>query len=209
MSRGLILLPLLALLQSCAIFNSGTLHVKYTRSKAKFDGVSYQNKERFRSLSFSIRNVQHPSLYAPWAVSVSLDPSVHLDRQLYGTLATTTDASGRTTQLPDIEIRRLSAFSNLKIVGHTPIGQFALSGGYGLGATRYDDNGALQSLRARSIRKLDLAYIGFFANRFFFMMGPRYYRTYREEYIFALRVGMFWGPIKRKKGWFELFSAPH
>ena len=45
------------------------------------------------------------------------------------------------------------------------------------------------------IRRIDFAYVAFFSKRFFFLMGPRYYREQYETFVFAMRLGYFWGDI--------------
>lgn len=194
-------------LSGCSILNSGTAHVKYSRINAKFDQVSYQNKERLSDISFSVRNVQHPSLFKSWASSLSIDPSIHYDRQLYGTMETFTNAEGEQERYPDIKVRRLSAFANGKWVNHTPIGQFALSAGYGLGLSRMVNKMSLSTIKTQSMLKLDMAYIGFVTDRLFLMFGPRYYIDRREEYIFAFRIGYFWGKKESRRGMIELISV--
>lgn len=205
----LIILLIYLCSQGCSILNSGTVHMKYTTATARFDGVKYSNKERLKSISVSARNIQHPSLYPTWATTISLDPSIHYDTQVYGTLASKLNPqSGMIEPLPDIEIRRLSSFANVKAVQHTPIGAFTLSGGFGLGFSRLKDTRFVDTLMVRGMGKIDLNYVAFITPRFFFMVGPRYYRDSRDEFIVALRFGYFWGRKERKTGLIELVTPP-
>jgi hypothetical protein len=194
--------------QGCSLLNSGTVHMKYTTATARFDGVEYSNKERLKSVSVSARNVQHPSLYPTWATTLSLDPSIHYDTQIYGTQTSKPNKAGKLEPLPDIEIRRLSTFANIKAVQHTPIGSFTFSGGFGLGFSRLKDTRFVDTLKIRGMGKLDLNYVAFITPRFFFMVGPRYYRDSRDEFVVAMRFGYFWGRKERKTGLIELMTPP-
>ncbi len=198
----------LLLCQSCAIFNSGTAHIKYTHIKAKFDHIPYENKEKLGSLSFSVRNVQHPSLYPRYATTLSLDPSVHFDRQRFTTERTRLSAEGIEENYPEVRITRFSGFGNIKWTTHTPIGQFVLSGGLGVGANKIENSRELSSFRTRAIRKLDFHYIGFITDRIFLLFGPRIYKDQKEEAIFAFRIGYFWGAKENETGFLELIRVP-
>jgi hypothetical protein len=207
MPRLAFVLLITFLSSGCAIFNSGTVHLKYSKVKVQFDDVNYQNKERWSDVSFSVRNIQHPSLFQGWATNISIDPSIHYDRQLFRSDETFINAQGVEQNYQDIMIRRLSAFANGKLVTHTGIGQFALSAGYGVGASRYEGHYSLKTIRMVEMRKIDLAYIGFVTDRVFFMMGPRYYREKRDEYILAIRIGYFWGEKEYRRGMIQLFGG--
>lgn len=167
--------------------------MKYTQATAKFNGITYENKERIGNVSVSIRNVQHPRKWGRWNANIRLTPSIHLDRQLYGTLHPHPDMPGQV--MPDVESTRLMGLGNLKITIHTPIGAFAMSGGFGGTVSKIDDGNGLNTTTTREVRKLDLAWYAFFAKRFFILMGPRYYKESYETYQFALRIGVFWGAI--------------
>lgn len=198
----------LLLCQGCAIFNSGTAHIKYTHIKAKFNHIPYENKEKLGSLSFSVRNVQHPSSYPRFATTISLDPSIHYDRQRFTTDRVQLTPEGILEHYPEVRISRFSAFANIKWTTHTPIGQFVLSGGYGVGANKIENSRELSSFRTRAIRKLDLHYVGFLTERIFFLFGPRIYKDQKEEAVFAFRIGYFWGAKKSETGFLELVRAP-
>lgn len=196
-SRIYILL-IIPFLPSCAVFrllNSGTTHVKYTVAKAKFDNITYENKQRLGDVSFSIRNVQHPKKYGKWAMNLRLSPSIHLDKTTYSTLEKYTNENGNYVTRPDIEVRRLMTLANIKATTHTPIGAFALSAGFGGGVIKKDDERGLDTITTREVRRIDFVYYGFFAKRFYFLMGPRYYKEENESYQFAFRLGYFWGKI--------------
>lgn len=194
--RNLLFLSII-LLNSCAVtklLNSGTVHAKYTVVKAKFDGVNYENKERLGTVSFSVRNVQHPREFGKWNFNIRLTPSVHFDNITYQTGHPDPVRSGES--MPDINVKRLIGMGNLKFSTHTPIGAFVLTGGFGGAVSKLDDGRGLNTIKTTEIRRLDLAYVGFFAKRFFFLAGPRYYKEQYESFVFAFRVGIFWGRVK-------------
>jgi hypothetical protein len=181
-------------LNSCAItrlLNSGTVNIKYRVSEATFDGVTYEEKERLTDPSFSIRNVQHPKSHGRWNFNVRITPSIHYDDTTYGTLAKKPTGEA----YPDINLKRFIGFANLKSTFHTPVGAFALSAGFGGTVYKLDDGQGLETIKTREIRRLDLAYYAFFSRKFFLLMGPRYYKAGHETYIFAFRLGYFWGRI--------------
>ncbi|MBT3583881.1 MAG: hypothetical protein HN509_03160 [Halobacteriovoraceae bacterium] len=183
-------------MSSCSLIsllNSGTAHIKYNVAKANLEGEQYENKSRWGDPSFSIRNVQHPRAWGKWATNIRLTPSIHGTRQTYQTGALKTNGD----QLPDLKFRRGSLLANVKWTNHTPIGAFAISYGYGIGVYKLYNEEDINTIRGRPIQKVDLAYIGFLSKRFFFLMGPRYYKQDFEQYVFAIRLGYFWGNIKK------------
>lgn len=194
-------LPLLFLIvllgQSCSLLNSGSVNLKYTMAKARFEGITYENKERLSDVSISVRNIQHPEKYGIWNFNVSITPSIHLDRNRYGTLATRLNAKGEVEQYPDLVFQRLSLMGNLAASWHTPFGAFVLKGGFGGAFYNLDDGQGFDTFKTREIRKIDLAWIAFMSKRFFVLMGPRYYVEQFEQYTFAFRIGYFWGHTSR------------
>jgi hypothetical protein len=195
---SLFFLPWLSSCGVASLLNSGTAHIKYTVSRANLEGVTYEEKDRLGNVSFSVRNVQHPKAWGKWNMNFKITPSVSIDKQRFGTLETHfNNTTGRTEQLPDIDVHRFMGFANLKITAHTPIGAFAAAGGFGGTAYRITDGAGLDSIRTREVRKLDFVYIGFFAKRFFLLMGPRYYKAGYESYTFAFRLGYFWGKMTK------------
>ncbi len=196
------LLPLFTLstLNSCAIaslLNSGTVNIKYRASEAKIHNISYEEDERVRSPSFSIRNVQHPKIYGKWNINIKLTPSLHIDNQTYKTGALYYDNSEEAFVLyPNVNIKRFIMLGNLKLTTHTPIGAFALSGGFGGTIYHMNNDKWLRTTKTREIRRIDLTWYAFLSKRFFVLMGPRYYKAGYETYEFAFRIGYFWGSIK-------------
>ncbi len=189
---------LLWILSSCGttkLLNSGTVHVKYTVSRATFNDHLYENKTRLGNISGSIRNVQHPA-GRRWAANFKLVPSVHFSNTDYvsggSRISTTTSLI---EPLPDINIKRLSGLGNLKLTFHTPIGQFTFNGGFGGTVYKFKEVGFYETFKTSEIRKLGMAYTGFFTKRFFVMIGPRYFNDGNEQYVFAARLGYFWGNI--------------
>ncbi|MGB0455117.1 MAG: hypothetical protein ACPGJV_15515 [Bacteriovoracaceae bacterium] len=162
--------------------------MKYTDTEATFNGVKYENIEKIKEVSVSIKNVQNPAKYGKWNFNIKLRPSIHFDRFTY----TPINESDRMDN-PDVKIRRLSVFANLKATAHTPIGAFVLKGGYGRTGHRATDTDGLDTYRTREIRKLDLSWVMFASKHIFFMIGPRYYKEQYESYVFAFRIGYFWG----------------
>jgi len=197
LAKNLASILILILLSSCSVFNSGTAHLKYTVMDATFDDIEYENSEKLSDVSASIRRVQHPKAYGKWNINVNIAPSIHFDKNRFTTDETFINEQGIVEKHPDIMLKRLSSFANLKLTTHTPIGAFVLTGGFG--GTFYDlsDGRGLDTLKTREIRKLDLAYVGFFSDRFFVLVGPRYYKEAFEQFIFAFRIGFFWGDFKK------------
>lgn len=199
MKKILILFSVL-LLNSCAVtelLNSGTVNIKYRYSEATFEGVKYEEKERLTDPSVSIRNVQHPSSFGRWNFNVRITPSIHYDDITYGTLAKRRNPlTNEDEAIPDLNLKRAIGFANLKSTLHTPIGAFAISAGFGGTIYKLDDGQGLETIKTREIRRLDLAYYAFFSDRFFVLMGPRYYKAGHETYIFAFRLGFYWGAIE-------------
>lgn len=193
------LILLVILLNSCAVtrlLNSGTVNMKYRVSEATFYGVKYEEKERLTDPSISIRNVQHPKSHGRWNFNVKITPSIHYDDTTYGTLHKEyNNNTGQVEALPDVNLKRLIGFANLKSTFHTPVGAFAFSAGFGGTVYKLDDGMGLETVKTREMRRLDLAWYAFFSKRFFILMGPRYYNGGHEQYIFALRIGLFWGRI--------------
>tara|TARA_Y100000768_G_scaffold370540_1_gene336443 strand:- start:5405 stop:6019 length:615 start_codon:yes stop_codon:yes gene_type:complete len=191
----------LSCFNSCAItrlLNSGTANIKYRASEAKIHGINYEEDDRVRSPSFSIRNVQHPRAWGKWNFNVRITPSLHIDNQTYTTGATyLSGETGRMETYPSVNVKRFITLANLKFTTHTPIGAFALSGGFG-GTVYHMDNGAwIDTTKTREIRRIDFVWYGFLSKRFFVLMGPRYYKAGYETYEFAFRIGYFWGRIER------------
>ena len=147
---------------SCSIFNSATVHVKYTDVRAEIDDVDYENIEKFGNISSSIRRVQHPKQYDKWDINFSLSPTIHFDRQLFHPVGVTEE-----DDVPDLTKSRLSILGNLKLTTHTPIGAFVLTGGYGQSFLKLSKDTGTESYRSTQIRRLDFVYLGFFARRFY------------------------------------------
>ena len=167
--------------------------MKYTKFRSEIDGVTYENKKNLGDASISVRNVQHPKSFGKWNFNFTLRPSIHLERHTLGTLATRLNTTTNEYEtLPDIKMRRLSSFANLKLTLHTPIGAFAATSGFG-GAVNQFKMANDTDTTTTEIRKLDFVYIAFLSKRFFILMGPRYYKEQYEQVTFALRIGYFWG----------------
>lgn len=180
-------------MQGCALFNSGTTHLKYTASDTKFGEVHYENKEKIGDISFSIRNIEHPERYGRWNSTLRLRPSIHLDKENYRPKKNQRDKIENFDELPDIRIRRFLAFGDLRGSLHTPAGAFVLSLGVGGVLSERRDNGDLNYLKTQKATKIDLAWIAFITRRLFFMTGPRYYNEEYEQFIWSVRLGLFWG----------------
>lgn len=193
LNRFILLLSTLCL-SSCAIFNSGTVHVKYTDVRADFEGISYENEEKWGNLSVSIRGVQHPKVYGAWNINLTLSPSIHYDRQTFSTQETFINTQGERQRYPNVQQSRLAALGNLKLSTHTPIGSFTLSGGFGEAVTKIRGKG-LDTIRTVQMRKIDFVYSFFVTERIFILMGPRYYQENHDEFLMALRVGYYWGGL--------------
>ena len=184
-------------LSSCAplsIFNAGTVHVKYIESRAKFYGVKYRERARLTDPSVSIRNVQHPKVFGNWDLNLRLTPSIHYDDITYESEASMglRRSNGEIDPYPLINIKRGIFMGNAKLTAHFPIGAFALAFGFG-GSVYKINGGALDSMKTREVRKVDFTYTAFFSDRFFLLLGPRYYKSGYETFAFALRLGYFWG----------------
>lgn len=189
----------LILCSGCAVtklLNSGSVNVKYTVSKAKFEGVLYEEKERLNNVSFSVRNLQHPRAYGKWNFNLKISPSIHLDRTTYqtGQYFTNPD-TGNYEQMPNIKVQRLLSFANVKSTAHTPIGAFALSLGIGGNLSQLEKSTGQSTTRTGEARRIDFVFYRFLSKRFFVLLGPRYYKTDYESYVFAFRIGYFWGRI--------------
>lgn len=87
--------------------------------------------------------------------------------------------------------------ANAKIYFHTPVGAFAFTAGFGGTVYKMDDGGALNTIKTREIRRLDFTWTAFMSRRFYVLVGPRYYKAGYESYVFAFRLGYFWGQIKK------------
>ena len=188
-------------MSSCAVtrlLNSGTVNIKFRNAEATFEEERYEIAEHITNPSFSVRNVQHPRAWGNWNFNLRITPSIHYDDNTYQTGASFFNTrTQQTEKRPDINVRRGIALANLKATVHTPIGAFALSGGFGGTMYRLNDGQGLDTLKTREIRRLDLARYAFFTKRFFVLMGPRYYKTDYETYEFAFRIGYFWGRIEK------------
>lgn len=184
--------PLLFLF-SCSTFNAGTVHLKYLKSTSDIQGVRYENKNRLKDVSASIRSLQHPGGRGMWDFNVRLSPSLHFDNITYVTGAYDPQ---RLKQRPPLRYKRLSLLGNLKFSFHSPLGDIVLSGGYGGSLYRLKiRNGSLNTLKTGPLRKIDLVWVGFLTKRVFLLLGPRYYKDRNEQYYFAFRVGYFWGDV--------------
>jgi hypothetical protein len=199
--RCLSLFFLLFFTSSCAVtslLNSGTVNIKYRASEATIHGVHYEEDKRVRNPSFSIRNVQHPKAWGRWNMNVKLTPSIHFDNQTYVTGASFySETDQAVLNYPAVNIRRFILLGNLKLTTHTPIGAFALSGGFGGTVYHMDNDLWINTTKTREIRRIDLTWYGFLSKHFFLLMGPRYYRAGYETFEFAFRIGYFWGKIER------------
>lgn len=180
---------------ACSLINSGNVNIKYTTSNVKFQGIKYENKNNIKDVSISLKNVQHPQRWGKWNFNMRILPSIHYDSTDFTTAQTYADAEGNQVSYPEIQYKRLMTFANLGFNFHTPIGGFILSGGYGIAAYHKTDNAGLDTYRTRDIRKADLAYIGFLSKRIFVYVGPRYLKESYEEFIFAFRLGWYWGKV--------------
>lgn len=126
---------------------------------------------------------------------MAISPSIHFDRQLFHPVNVGENIPGTESFVPDLTKSRLSILGNLKFTTHTPIGAFVLTGGYGQSFFKLSKETGAESYRTSQIRKLDFVYMAFFARRFYFMFGPRYYREKSNEFVVAARIGFFWGKI--------------
>jgi len=182
-------------ISSCSQLNSGTGTVKYTTADAKFNNVRYVNKEKMKNVSFSIKSIQHPDRYHSWAINFRITPSIHLDNNTFITQEKFTNSQGEQEAYPTIYMTRLMGFGNLKIQIHTPLGGLLAAAGFGGSVYRMKDSAGQDTTRTREVRKVDVAYIAFLSRRIFLYIGPRYIRDSYEQYIFAIRVGVFWDKI--------------
>jgi hypothetical protein len=179
-----------------SLLNSGTLSIKYRVSEATLNEVKYEEKKRLSNLSFSIRNIQHPKKYGRWNANFKITPSLHYDDTEYQTGKTEFNAAtGTHDLLPNINIKRGISMANAKLTAHTPLGAFALSGGFGGTIYRMTDRAGLDTVKTREIRRIDLVWSAFLTKRIFVLAGPRYYKAGYESYVFAFRLGYFWGKI--------------
>ena len=193
--RIISLILLVFLSASCSVLkllNSGTAHIKYTVSRATFNGQLYENVSRLGNISGSVRHVEHPK-GRKWGIGFRILPSIHLDNTQYQSggsrLSTTTSMI---ENLPIVNVKRLSSFANARLTIHTPIGQFGLTGGFGGTLYRFEEIGYYSTTKTSEIRKAEVAYTGFFTERFFTVIGPRYYNDGNEQYVFAVRLGYMW-----------------
>lgn len=187
---------------SCSVLNSGTANVKFSVAEATFDNIKYKNKNRLSDISASVRNVQHPKPYGEWAINLKISPSIHFDRFTFEQDQIVRDSLGNSITLPEIKIDRFSGMGNLKLTTHTPIGAFALSGGFGGTLFRQRDGLGLNTLRTGEISKVELVWVGFFSERFFVLMGPRYFKESYDSVVFAIRLGYFWGDMTKSDNLF-------
>lgn len=195
--RLLILISFAVFASSCSLLNSGTATIKYSETRATFNKRDYRNKENLGDLSVSVKNLQHPKAHDKYDLNLRFSPSIHLDKTELVTSEKRLLPSGIYTDYPEITIRRLSVFINLKLTGHTPMGQFVATAGQGLAGFHARDGQGLDTRRTRNITKFELVYVGFFSKRFFFLTGPRYYNDGNHQYVWAARLGLFWGRINK------------
>ena len=165
---------------------SGTVNLKYTTVKAKFDGVDYVNQDRIKDVSFSIKNVQHPKKHKPWSFNARITPSIHADRNVYHPVALD-------TSLPNYKISRFIGLGNLKLNIHFPIGNLVFAAGFGGTVYKQTSNQGLNTTKTREIKKFEIAWINFLSKRIFLLFGPRIFIDDYETRVFALRLGYFWG----------------
>ena len=180
---------------SCGLLNSATVNLKYTTGNAHINDVHYENKEKLKDISFAVKKIQHPRHYRIWDANFRINPSLHVDRTTFITDQTFTNSQGEQEVYPPIYMTRLMGFANLKMNFHTPIGQFFLAGGFGGSVYKMTDNAGLNTTKTREVRKLDFAYVAFFSRRIFILIGPRYIHETYQQYIFAIRLGVFWDRI--------------
>lgn len=178
--------------------NSGSVNIKYQVSEATLQGIRYEEVARVTNPSFSIRNIQHPRAYGRWNFNFRITPSLHYDDTDYETgelefNVVTNDFQKRR----NINIKRGISMANAKFSLHTPLGAFTLTGGFGGTIYKMDDGGAINTIKTREIRRLDFTWTGFLSRRFFILVGPRYYKAGYESYVFAFRLGYFWGKIQK------------
>lgn len=195
--KNILLLCSTFFFSSCGVFtllNSGTVSIKYQVSEAEIEGVNYEEVERLTNPSFSIRNVQHPKKHGRWSANFQITPSIHYNDTDFQTGGTFFDDRGM-VERPDLNVKRASMLANAKITTHTPAGAFALSLGFGGTMYKLDNGASLETIRTREIRRIDLAWSAFFTKRFFILAGPRYFKADYETYVFAVRLGYFWGKI--------------
>lgn len=179
---------------SCSLLNSGALSVKYKEDKAIIDGRTYERKRKISNGSISFKNIQHPSIYGRWNISMSLTPSIHLDRSTLETDHQNTLPDGRKTDYPDIKMDRAWGFINVGVVTHTPLGAFALKYGYGLALFHMNNSQELKTYRTTQVEKYELNWIAFMTKRFFFLTGPSYYYySHNWAFSWAFRLGLYWG----------------
>ena len=194
MFRIVQILTIISFSTACSIFNSGTISIKRTETKANFYGKNYSDIKKWTDVSFSIRRIQHPKKYGEWNINLGLSPSIHLDRSHLG-LDDPTVLLTKRHLYPDVKIKRLSTLGNLKLILHTPIGAFAASAGIGI-AGYYAHSSTMNTYRTRQIRRIDLVWVGFLSKRLFILTGPRWYFEKTWQYVWAFRIGCFWGKIK-------------
>lgn len=195
-TRLLSLILLLLFLTSCGtskLLNSGTVHVKYTVSRATFNNQLYENKSKLGNISGSIRNVQHPN-GRNWDANFKILPSIHFDNTTYQSGGSRRNHMTNIAEvLPELNIKRIFGFGNLRLNFHTPIGQFGITGGFGGTFYKLEEDGYYSTIKTSEIRKLEVTYTGFISERFFVLIGPRYFDDGNDHYILAARLGYFWG----------------
>ncbi|MBI2521084.1 MAG: hypothetical protein HYV97_11720 [Bdellovibrio sp.] len=180
---------------ACSLMNSGTANLKYTDTEAKFNGVRYENEEKLKDVSFSVKSIQHPRRYRLWDINFRISPSVHLDNTTFVTNETFTNSEGEQEVYPKLHMTRFMGFGNFKINIHSPVGGFVLAAGFGGSIYKLTDNAGLDTTKTREVRKLDFAYVAFLSRRIFVYIGPRYILDAYEQYIFAVRLGVYWDRI--------------
>ena len=186
-----IIFPFIFLFSSCGLLNSGSVNVKYTSFKVEYQDVTYENEKNLSNLSISVRNLEHASKVGKWNFTTKVSPSFHYEQHTIGTLENRV-INGVTEQYPDLKLKRLAAFANLKFTFHTPFGAFQATAGFG-GATQNIVGDGKDKYSTTEIRKVDFVYYKFLTRRIFILFGPRYYRDQYEQVTVAFRLGWFWG----------------
>lgn len=195
-SKVLLIVFVIAFFVSCSQvkkINSGTMQVKHNSSTGSFGGNLYENKRTWRDISASIRKIHHYTQRKDWDLRFKISPSLHLDSMRFQTQATRQLPNGQRATLPELDYTRLAMLGNFKLYTDTPFGQLSYTLGMGPGVYHLTDGEALDTVRLRSVIKMDLAYSFFVTKRIFVLVGPRIYFEEGVEIIQqAFRIGYFW-----------------